>query len=175
LRITGNRAIVARKGLRLSPTVLLASGLLLLGCGRSNIAVPDELAGLKLSELTKGEKAAELINALHRSAIVGEQNVVAHYQGRGEVTLYVSRMASKPEARSLFDSMSQRLAGNPSPFGHSRQVKRQGILMRSVTGLGQLHYTFAQGNSVYWLSADLTIADQAVNDLLSSLVQRQGT
>lgn len=148
---------------------LVVAVLLFAGCGRSEIDTPRELAGLRLSKVTRGEKAAEIINSLHRAPIVGEKHLVATYGPEGEVTLYVTRFARREEADSQFRRMGQRLRTNPSPFGHYRQVRRQGVDMHSVTGLGQLHYTFVRGRSVYWLAGELTMADRAVNELLPQL------
>jgi hypothetical protein len=150
-------------------TVFVGALLFIVACGRSEIPAPDRLGGLRLSNVLRGSKAAELINALHRTPISAEEHLVALYQGNGEATLYVSRFATEDEARSLFDSMVQRLADNPSPFGNHRSIKRRGKMLHSVTGLGQLHYTFVHANSVYWLAGDLPVADLAVNDLLAAL------
>jgi len=61
--------------------------------------------------------------------------------------------------------MAQAIAGGNTPFGAPQQL--DGGIWK-LEGLGQVHYFFSAGNSVWWVSADPALAEKSFGQVLTA-------
>ncbi len=129
---------------------------------------PDELAGMKLVKVIKGEKAIESINKLHGKKIEMKKGLIAIYKGDGkEAILWISWPPSikigKKQVRDMINSIKK----NPhSPFRNIRKFNKAGVLIYTFSGLGKEHAVFTTGEKVYWVSTTPGILLDTLRDLL---------
>lgn len=129
-------------------------------------SLPAKIAGLDMvSELT-GDAALQQIATMHPSEFPVTGAVVGDYQGKdGKATMWVAVNPSDAMAPAMADQMATAIGGGQTPF--SQPVETQpGVWMSE--GLGQVHYFFAAGNGVWWLSVDPPLAKGALQQALAA-------
>ncbi len=116
-------------------------------------AFPHRIDGYSLSQLITGGKALTQINRLHGKTIQALKGAIAIY-GRDEkramvwVSLAPSSQTALQQVRIMVEKMEER-----GPFHDFSMDKMGYIVVHRFLGLGQEHYLFAHGASVFWISA----------------------
>lgn len=127
---------------------------LLWGCSSpKRWSFPHKIDGYYLSQLTTGDKALAQVNRLHGKPIQALKGAIAIY-GRGEkrAMVWVSLALSPQVALQQVGIMVEKMEEG-GPF-HDFSMDRMGcVLVHRFLGLGQEHYLFAHGASVFWISA----------------------
>ena len=128
--------------------------------------VPSSLAGYALADQTSGEDAVAEIQNLHLGDFQVQDAYVASY-GTQNVVLWTADAGSDDGAQALLTAMDNAIMnaadGQLSMMGVFVFSNRQ---VRSLDGLGQLHFYFQSGRKVVWVSADYGMAEQAVQEAL---------
>ncbi len=127
-------------------------------------SLPASLAGLPRTAAVTGEEAVRSVEALHGRGLPVATAEIAEYAG-GRATVWMSRSDRPGAARALVERMRRGIAGGGSPFSAPRAVAGQRGVW-ATEGLGQVHYFFARGGAVWWLSADRALAGAALAALL---------
>lgn len=151
-------------------TVVVASVLLLPRFAKKDLQLPKTLGTLQLQEEIRGERANTIINNMHGKRVTPRDNMIATYESNyGTATVYLSVYENKPESEKTFQQMVSGIQRGTGPF---TDLQRQTVYNHDVAfcvGFGQAHYFFVIDESVYWLTADFAVAEEAVNGLLAVL------
>lgn len=138
-------------------------------CARKEkMALPERIAGIKLTEQVSGDEAIKVISKLHGKKIRIQNGHIAHYHaGPHMVMVYVSESYLDFLAGRLLKSMTANINKGNDTFKDLKELRINDIPVYSVTGQGQLHFYFKYGNKVFWLGADPTLARRAVEELIN--------
>ena len=136
------------------------------GTGVEGATIPMELAGQPLTAYLEGPDAIAAVGQLHGSAIPVTDAQVATY-GNGLATIWRSGAPDAATAAEQVASMRDRIAGGGSPFATPRPVRRHPDVY-ATSGMGQRHFFFSSGASVWWVTVVPGIARQALLEILGA-------
>ena len=123
--------------------------------------VPEIVADLPLVQFITGQEAVASIYQLHGKDFPLKSGAVAIY-GNQNVTLWVSDAGSDSAATDLTELMNARIAEGNSPFTVLGNLELDGTTVYALDGMGQAHYYWQVGKLVFWLAADVPVAQQAI-------------
>lgn len=158
-----------------SVALVIAGALLLLGSASYLLyartlanpgaaAVPDSIAGAPLSQKTVGLEAVAEVTRLHGKEFPLTSGAMAMY-GEDAATLWVSGTAASPLAAEMVRAMTDKITQGRSPFTPTGTRRLNGRDVYELDGLGQRHFYFQSGNLVIWLTADDSIAEDALGEV----------
>lgn len=124
-------------------------------------SVPQEIAGLSLSQAIVGQEAIDSIHQLHGKDFPLTGGAVASY-GTQKIILWVSSTRGAGDAEELTELMKTRIAEGRSPFVDQGSFRVDGSLVYALEGLGQVHYYWQSGSLMLWLAADRELAISAL-------------
>jgi hypothetical protein len=162
---------------RIFPVVLITLGILLsLGAlsqlywsNRENSAVsvdlPNQLAGLRITDSQSGADAIAEITALHGKEFPVDFGAIGIY-GNREITLWVAGTPSESIAVEMTNAMQQKIAKGNSPFTPINEINYRKSKIYALKGMGQSHYYFQSKALVIWLAVDPVFADEALQQIL---------
>ena len=127
--------------------------------------LPNQLAGLQLTNSKSGDPAISAFTDLHGKSFPVTAGAVGIY-GNREITLWVASTTSNSAARELTDAMQKRIAEGNSPFTPIKEINDRNRNLYVLEGMGQQHYYFQSKNLVIWLAADPALADEALQQIL---------
>ena len=129
-------------------------------------SLPIKLAGLdKVAELT-GDAALQQIETMHPNEFPLTGAVVGTYEGKGtRAMMWIAVNPSEGMAPAMAAQMADAIGGEETPF--SEPVEIEPGIWKSE-GMQQVHYFFAEGNGVWWLSVDPSVAEQALRQALDA-------
>lgn len=135
---------------------------------------PQEIQGIKQSEVVSGPPAIAMISKLHGTDIVIREGYIANYEGDGsQITIWVSESGSQKEADQLFDVMDRKIeaaASSPgAPFKDRREFTRNGKKVIEVKGMGMYNYFYKSDIRVYWTAVGGTDSLKALDDIMKTL------
>ncbi len=126
--------------------------------------LPRTLAGLPMTEEVTGPDAVSEVAKLHGSDFPISSAEIAQYAG-GRAMVWVSMSADAATSATMAEDMAARIAEGGSPFDPPKALPgEEGVWV--THGRGQVHYFFARGDEVWWLSADRGIARLALSEVL---------
>ena len=129
--------------------------------------IPETIAGMELIELVDGEEAAAIIDRMHRGNVATRANFIARYQGQtGTATYYVSLYDDPLLAVGDMEEMAWIMGREGHGFSHLMRRSKAETPFYMALGQGQAHYFFARDLELIWLAADLSIAEQALEEIL---------
>ncbi len=134
------------------------------------VAVPQAMAGLPLTQKAVGPDAVAEVSRLHGKEFPLISGAMAAY-GEGAVVLWVSGAPASPIAaemvRAMTDKIAEASAGPArSPFTPLGGRQMNGRTVYELSGMGQRHFYFQSSNLVIWLAADDSIAESALDETL---------
>ncbi|MDI3279884.1 MAG: hypothetical protein QJR13_00735, partial [Bacillota bacterium] len=115
---------------------------------------PPTAGGLALVEVKEGREALAEISRLHGTQIEGERGWILTYSdGRGRAVVWISEAKDEGVAREQVAEMLKKMEKSktftpPQPLGIPT------VEMYQTSGLNQMHFFWAKGRRVYWVSAD---------------------
>lgn len=125
------------------------------------LTFPNEVAGLKLVNLSQGKEALSQINKLHGKEIALKNGYVLNYQRKEErATIWISESKNVKEAEILLEQMVKGIKKGSRIFGHFREEKVGENLVYSVLGMGQKHFLYQKGDKVFWVAVNWDIAQK---------------
>lgn len=129
----------------------------------AGIGLPAFVADQAMVDSLAGEQAVEQVARLHASSFPILDATIATY-GDG-VTIWAATAEDPAGATAMARDMARRIAAGGSPFDTPHRLRDvPGVW--ETSGMGQLHYFFARGEEVWWLSSDASIAARALADVL---------
>jgi hypothetical protein len=133
-------------------------------------ALPESIGSLARVDLLSGEKAASMVDRLHGKTVATSASLIGLYRGPGgTATLYRTLYGSPSEAEMDDGRMALAIQRGGSAFEHFHRGVRGERTVSMCLGMGQVHFFFASGRSLYWLAADPPVAREAFEDLLNEL------
>jgi hypothetical protein len=130
---------------------------------------PGELGSLRLIRSVTGDDARAVVDRLHGMTVSQRQNSIGFFSGEnGLATVYVSTYLTAEEARSVERGMAGRIGAGNGVFGHYHRATVEGKDVSICYGVGQAHFFYSAGRRLYWLSADMPVAFEAVRALLTA-------
>lgn len=185
-------------GAALGIAILLVSGVLAFNLyDRSNIArnnkspdhigtevtpagsvFPAEIQGLDLVRQDSGPAARGMLSKLHGTNISIKEGYIGEYGGpAGQIIIWISESNEANEAVQLFQVMDRKIvaaqknkgeAAGP-PFTDRRTIKKDGLDVIAVRGMGMENYYFQKETKVYWIAVKgvnpLGALDEAIDKL----------
>ncbi len=133
-------------------------------------ALPAVLGQLRLVTIVGGEEARAVVDRMHGKRVAQTGNWIGLYSGPGgNATVYLTRYASVAAAESDGNTMGERIAAGEGGgvFGHFRRTAIDSQPISVCMGLGQVHFFFSRGRSLYWLAADPPVAESSLKALLN--------
>ena len=127
-------------------------------------SVPQEIAGLPLTQPIAGQEAIENIQQLHGKEFPLVDGSVAIYGDRS-VILWVSDAGSISAAADLTELMRIRIAEGHSPFQELGNFELDDFVIYELEGMGQVHYYWQSENLVLWLAVDGILAEDALHEV----------
>ena len=129
--------------------------------------IPRSIAGMDLVELIDGERAAVIIDRMHRGDVATQANFIAEYQGPpGAATYYVSLYNDPSQAVDDMQEMAVIMAKEGHGFSHLMRREKNGTAFYMALGQGQAHYFFARDIELVWLAVDMDVAEKALEEIL---------
>lgn len=128
--------------------------------------LPPSLSGMPMAESVTGAEAVRGVEQLHGTSFPMESAEIARYAGvDGMAMVWVAVAGDPADATDLMRRMVDRISEGSSPFEPPRRIAgKPGVW--STRGMGQAHYFFARGDSVWWVSADPGMGDRVLPRLL---------
>ncbi len=162
---------------RIFPLVLITLGILL-GFGAlsqlylnnregamATTNLPNELAGLRLTDTQAGAAAIAAFTDLHGKEFPVTSGAIGIY-GNREATLWVAGTPSESVALEMTNAMQQKIAKGNSPFTPLTEINDRNRKIYALEGMGEKHYYFQSKNLVIWLAVDPAFADEALQQIL---------
>ena len=131
----------------------------------TGLDLPNQLAGLRLTESNSGDQAISEFTDLHGKSFPVTSGAVGIY-GNRDITLWVASTASDSLALELTNAMQDRIAEGTSPFTPVDEINNRNRKVYALEGMGQKHYYFQSQNLVIWLAANPALADEALQQTL---------
>ncbi len=167
---------------RLGPILLAAFGAILIAgaagwlafstwlANPGEVAVPQAMAGLPLTQKSVGPEAVAEVTQLHGKEFPLISGAMAMY-GEGAAVLWVSGAPASPMAAEMVRAMTDKIADAStgsarSPFTPLGARQMNGRTVYELSGMGQRHFYFQSSNLVIWLAADDSIAENALDEAL---------
>lgn len=122
------------------------------------VQFPEELAGMRLVRIHKGQEALAEIDALHGKPIVAKDALIATYHGEAgpPAQVWVSTADSSQMAAEQVALMVEKmLAAEKSPFHGYESEDIEGLVVHQFQGMGQQHFIWSRGAEAWWISAPL--------------------
>ena len=164
---------------RILPTLLVGIGILLL-VGPTGwlyfsslvnhpaaVPLPDQIAGLQMTDYTTGAQAATQFEDLHNKQFPLTSGAIGIY-GDHEITLWAAGAPLNFMATRMVDAMQEKIANGNSPFTPLEQFTQGSRTIYVLEGMGQIHYYFQSKNLIIWLAADPSTADEALEQILEA-------
>jgi hypothetical protein len=134
--------------------------------GGTRLPVLPSLAGMQLTSSVTDADAIEQVAALHGSEFPVRAAFIGTY-GDGRATIWVSLAPDVASAKRQVRMMAGAIATSGSPFVQPWPVEgRPGVF--ATTGMGQRHFFFARGQTVWWVASDPQISTDVLDDVLRS-------
>lgn len=128
------------------------------------VALPEQIAGVPLTDKLTGAQAASEFARLHGRQFVLTSGAVGTY-GNGRITLWVAGPPLEVMAARMVLAMREKIAEGNSPFRPMAESQDDKRTIYILEGMGQRHFYFQSGNLVIWLAADAHLADTALQEI----------
>lgn len=133
---------------------------------RSDDPLPATLAGASMTDEVTGPQAIRQIASLHGTDFPIVSAEIGQYAD-GRLTVWMSTESDAAGAADMVARMGERISGGGSPFAPPRPFEAEpGVWI--TRGMGQVHFFFARGDAVWWLTADPSLARSALSELMAA-------
>ena len=131
------------------------------------VPLPEEIAGLQITEHDTGAQAAAEFKKLHGKKFPLTSGAMGIY-GNHQITVWAAGTPLSFMASQMIDAMKDKIAAGNSPFIPMTEINDQDRIVYVLEGMGQRHYYFQSKNLVIWLAADPSLADDALQQTLEA-------
>jgi hypothetical protein len=163
---------IFRSPLWLVLLILLAASLPLIVQSLTPPPLPETIGPAALVRSFSGEVARSIVEQMHGKDVGKGENRIGYYRTEnGSATLYITRFPAEQEALEAGRTMTQRIVGGNPVFEAFRTITFRQKPVTLCYGLGQMHFFFSEGKSVYWLATDTSCAAETAGGLLESVIR----
>lgn len=131
------------------------------------VPLPDEIAGLQITDHQTGAQTAAGFERLHGKRFPLTSGAIGIY-GDNQITLWAAGAPVNFMASEMIDAMREKIAEGNSPFTPITEIKDKNRIIYVLEDMGQRHYYFQSKNLVIWLAADAAVADAAIQQILEA-------
>ncbi len=131
------------------------------------VPLPDQIAGLQMTDYTTGAQAAAQFEDLHNKQFPLISGAIGIY-GDHKITLWAAGAPLNFMAARMVNAMEEKIAKENSPFTPLEQFTEGARTIYVLEGMGQMHYYFQSKNMIVWLAADPAVADIAIQQILEA-------
>ena len=153
----------------------VAIGLMIFGFSgeKGNDKFPGELLGLPFVQYVEGEEAIASIGQLHGTDVGTKEGYIASYQDQAKgqsITIWIS-VDPVAKAQELFKVMDSKITNNPNtPFKGRTELEVNGLKVIKVTGMGQDHYYWVEGEENIWVAlGGFENSQDSLNNVIKTL------
>jgi hypothetical protein len=162
---------IFRSPLWLLLLILLAGSLPFIVQSLTPSQLPQTIGPAALVRSFSGELARSIVEQMHGKDVGKGENRIGYYRAdNGSATLYITRFPAEQEAMEAGRTMTQRIAAGHPVFEAFRTMTFRQKPVTLCYGLGQMHFFFSEGKSVYWLATDTSCAAEMAGGLLQSVI-----
>ena len=137
---------------------------------RDDLMLPRTLGSLEMRDEVRGDKARSIINQMHGKGVTPTDNMIGVYtSSTGTATIYLSEYDTPAQAEETSSQMVHGIEKGTSPFSDFKTLTIHGQEVSYCVGFGQAHYFFFVDESVYWLTADFGVAEEAATELIRAI------
>ena len=133
--------------------------------GKSPI-LPDQVAGLQVTNTTFGKEALREIVQLHGKEFPLISGAVGRYGDKNQVIIWVAEAEDAPAAEEILLAMHNRIAEGKSPFTPTGELQNGNRTIYSLDGLDQAHIYFQSGKQIVWMAAEGTLLQKAMQQVV---------
>jgi len=130
------------------------------------VPLPPSIATLPLTAVSEGRQALNEFERLHRQEFPLVGGAVGTYGVNQEAKIWVAESPLSLLARKMVIDMETKIAQGNSPFIPSGEFEDGGHVVYQLDGMGQRHFYFQADKLIIWLAADLSIAEQAIQEIM---------
>jgi hypothetical protein len=130
------------------------------------LGIPRQLLGRPASSQQIGQDALAAIESMHGKGFALKNAAIAHF---GEATVWVAETRDEDGARTMTDSMTERIGAGGSPFTPAGKRPVSGRTVYVLSGMGQAHFYWQVGDKVVWLAIDTVAADSGLRELVEAI------
>ncbi len=130
--------------------------------------LPESILGMEKTEVMKGKEASKKVDRMHRGRVATGMDYIAEYSDdEYSATYYVSLYDEPEEAVKARQEMAREMEETAQEFSHfmHRTVNEHTVYM--ALAHGQAHYFFARGKELVWLAVDISVAEDALEEIFS--------
>ena len=128
--------------------------------------LPDQVAGLPLSNISSGNQALLEITQLHGKEFPLVSGAVGRYGDNNQVNLWVAAAADIPIATDILVAMRDRIADGNSPFTPTGELQNGNRTIFVLDGVGQVHFYFQSGNQIVWTAVDGPLVENVLQQVV---------
>jgi hypothetical protein len=138
------------------------------GCMNSKGELPEELGGLKLSKLIRGNRAKRVVNKMHGKHLGATEYIIGYYGTSNSTNiLYLSVYENADSAKADLMSMAGKMAKGTPEFTPITTVGDMKEHVRFRTeGMGLVHYFYRVDNMLLWWQVALDKEKETCEQLL---------
>ena len=148
---------------------VISIGFMLLNPADKNVnsaALPDQLAGLPLTQVSSGNQALREITQLHGKEFPLVSGAMGRYGDKNQVIVWGAEAADIAAAEKILLEMRDLIAEGNSPFTPTNELRNGNRTIYMLDGLGQKHFYFQSGNLIIWTAVDASFSEKALQQIL---------
>ena len=131
------------------------------------VLLPDQIAGLQMTDYTTGAQAAAQFEDLHNKQFPLTSGAIGIYGDR-EITLWAAGAPLDFMASRMVEAMREKITEGNSPFTPIEQFDQGKRTIYVLEGMGQKHFYFQSKNLIIWLATDPALAEAAIQQTLEA-------
>ena len=154
--------------LKMSMFLVFLSLLSVSGCDNRKNNVPQELGGLTLFKVVKGDEADNFVNKMHGKKLDVKKNLIAYYGSENSKNvLYISVYEKNSDAKVDLQSMATKMAKGTAVFTPLKFDKMDNGVRFRTEGMGLVHYFYRVDNILIWWQVEPDKSDSTTNELFN--------
>ena len=138
------------------------------GCVNGKNNIPQELGGLELFRVVRGDEADDFVNKMHGKKLGVKKNLIAYYGSKNSRNvLYISVYEEVEEAKADLQSMAIKMVKGTAVFTPLKFNKMGDGVRFRTEGMGLIHCFYRVDNMLIWWQVEPDKFDSTTNDLFN--------
>lgn len=129
------------------------------------ISLPDQVAGLQITDYKSGIQAATDFVNLHGTQFPITSAAIGVY-GDNQITVWAAGAPLTFMASGMIEAMREKIAEGNSPFMSLSEINNGRRKVYVLEGMGQRHFYFQSRSLVIWLTAEPAFAEETIQQIL---------
>ena len=139
-------------------------------CSEKKDPLPEEFYGFKLMNKMTGDEAKKFVDQLHFNEVAPQKNEIGFYESpAGKLIIYITYYDDNVKSLAEYDKMIDKISPDNSVFYDPSIIKINQKDIYRCYGMGQVHYVFASGKELYWVSIDPQFGEKFIAEYLNHI------